>query len=82
MPPDVRDARLVGDRHIDVLLEVELVELEGRAVRREHTPAEGVLAGLAVVEEVGRREERRDGLDPAGSPPDGVERDRLPLRSS
>ena len=47
-------------------LGVELVEVERGLEAVQDAPADGVLARLAVVEEVGRREEAGHRRDPAG----------------
>ena len=62
---DFQDPGLVGDRPEDLGLRVLLLEIERRLETRQDAAAHGVFARLAVVEEIGRREEAADGLDAA-----------------
>jgi hypothetical protein len=70
---DLDDPGFVGDRNIDLLHEVIFVELESRTEVVENAASDGVFPWFAVVEEVGRREEGGDGLDPARRARDQVE---------
>ena len=54
---DLEDLGLVGDRPEDLGVGILLVKVERRLEALEDAPAQGVLARLAVVQEIGRREE-------------------------
>ena len=76
---DLEDPGLVGDRPEHLGVGILLVEVERRLEALEDASAQGILAGLAVVQEVGRREEAGDRLDAARGLVDRVLGVGLPL---
>jgi len=71
-PADFPNLLLVGHRHERLRLRVEGLERKGRLEAGKGAAAERFFALLAVVEEVGRREEAGDGLHPAGETVDRI----------
>src|SRR5262245_15603421 len=65
LPADLDNLRLVSDWTEALGGRVLIVEVERWLESLEDAPAKGVFVGLPIVQEVGRREEAGNRLDPA-----------------
>src|SRR3954467_4187416 len=62
IPTNFQNALFIRDRHKVMRLGVELREIEGGPKTFQNAAAERVLAGLPVVEKIGRWKQNRNGL--------------------